>query len=82
MLAPAKDTPKKAPTTRKASTEMEVKRKRHTEEERMMVVSEVGVDIMASRVPIICSSRTLSAKEPSPVRRYMAIAIPTRTKEK
>ena len=48
----------------------------------MMLEVLVGVTSMASKVPIICSSRTLSEKLRSEIIRYPEKAMPMRTKEK
>ncbi|OPY49065.1 MAG: hypothetical protein A4E51_02061 [Methanosaeta sp. PtaU1.Bin055] len=51
--------------------------------ERVMIAeASVGVTSIASNVPIICSSRTLSEKPRSETIRYPEKAIPMRTKEK
>ncbi|OPX83195.1 MAG: hypothetical protein A4E43_00195 [Methanosaeta sp. PtaB.Bin005] len=54
----------------------------HRDDRAMMLDVLVGVTSMASKVPIICSSRTLSEKLRSEIIRYPEKAMPMRTKEK
>jgi hypothetical protein len=75
-------TPRRMPTKRYSRTLMEAKMKLQSDEKVITVAVSVGVTSMASKVPIICSSRMVSEKPRSETIRYVEKAMPISTKEK